>query len=173
MRCESLDELDQSFAEGGEEVLDLAMERYGQPLLRYCMGILCQEQDAQDVVQATFWKAYQRRSRFQKGTSLSAWLYRIAYTTSIDLLRRRRVQSLFFPPPERPETEPMDETLREALLALTPRERALVLGRVLEEKSYEQLAEIFQAPPATLRKRYERAKHKLAKLLTEAQTEKP
>ena len=52
-------------------------------------------------------------------------------------------------------------------------ERALVLGRVLEEKSYEQLAEIFQAPPATLRKRYERAKHKLAKFLTEAQTEKP
>ena len=78
-----MDELDQSFAEGGEEALDLAMERYGQPLLRYCMGILCQEQDAQDVVQATFWKAYQRRSRFQKGTSLSAWLYRIAYTTSI------------------------------------------------------------------------------------------
>ena len=68
---------------------------------------------------------------------------------------------------------PQREGLREALLALTPRERALVLGRVLEEKSYEQLAEIFQAPPATLRKRYERAKHKLAKLLTEAQTEKP
>ena len=160
-----MDELDQSFAEGGEEVLDLAMERYGQPLLRYCMGILCQEQDAQDVVQATFWKAYQRRSRFQKGTSLSAWLYRIAYHTCIDTIRRK---TLFFftPASGAPKTHTgISDELFEALSRLSAMERSLIYGRIMEERSYRELAEIHSITEAAARNRYERARKKLAGLL--------
>ena len=57
--------------------------------------------------------------------------------------------------------------LRTALGKLTHQERGLVFGRVMEERSYDELAEIYGVGAATLRKRYERARKKLAQLLTE------
>ena len=57
--------------------------------------------------------------------------------------------------------------LRAALLTLSPQERALVFGRVMEERSYEELSQMLGHSAATLRKRYERARHKLAWALTE------
>lgn len=91
--------LDERFALGGEQALADAIELYGQPLLRYCHHILCDYHEAQDAVQTTFIKAYDNRSRFRAGSSLSAWLYRLAYTTCIDMLRRRKFQLLTLPPP--------------------------------------------------------------------------
>ena len=52
--------------------------------------------------------------------------------------------------------------LRAALEALSPQDRGLVFGRVMEEKSYEELSAIYGKSAAALRKRYERARRKLA-----------
>lgn len=82
-------ELNNTFATGGEYELRCAVQLYGQPMLRYCHNILCDYFEAQDAVQMTFIKAYNKRNSFKNGTSLSAWLYRIAYTTCIDLLKRK------------------------------------------------------------------------------------
>ncbi len=90
--------LDERFAEGSEAALADAIALYGQPLLRYCHHILCDYHEAQDAVQTTFIKAYDNHHRFRPGTSLSAWLYRLAYTTCVDLLRHRKRQ-LVTPPP--------------------------------------------------------------------------
>ena len=159
--------LSASFASGEEESLAQMIELYGQPLLRYCHHILCDYHEAQDAVQITFCKAYTHRRRFRPGTNLSAWLYRLAYTTCVDLLRRRR-RELFIPPPA-PAEDPdyIGPELRRALLTLTAEERALVFGRVIEERSYEELSQMLGKSAATLRKRYERARDKLARLLTE------
>ena len=88
------DLLDQTFADGGEAELGLAIEFYGQPLLRYCHNILCDYHEAQDAVQVTFLKAYENRTKYRNGTSLSAWLYRIAYHTCIDTIRRKKLAGL-------------------------------------------------------------------------------
>lgn len=159
--------LSASFASGEEESLAQMIELYGQPLLRYCHHILCDYHEAQDAVQITFCKAYTHRRRFQPGTNLSAWLYRLAYTTCVDLLRRRRRE--LFIPPSAPAEDPdyIGPELRRALLTLTAEERALVFGRVIEERSYEELSQMLGKSAATLRKRYERARGKLARLLTE------
>jgi DNA-directed RNA polymerase specialized sigma24 family protein len=61
-----------------------------------------------------------------------------------------------------------DETLC-ALRRLKPKERALLYGRIMEELSYEELSLLSGCSPATLRKRYERAKNKLAAYLTAGQ----
>ena len=70
--------LDASFAAEEEDALSQMIDRYGQPLLRYCHHILCDYHEAQDAVQITFYKAYTHRARVQPGTNLSAWLYRLA-----------------------------------------------------------------------------------------------
>ena len=159
--------LEERFPEADDEILSEAVSRYGPPLLRYCHHILCDYHEAQDAIQITFCKAYTRRARFRRGSNLSAWLYRLAYTTCIDLLRRRKRQ--LFSPPAAPVSDPdyIGPQLRAALLTLSPQERALVFGRVMEERSYEELSQMLGHSAATLRKRYERARHKLARALTE------
>ena len=141
------------------------MQIYGQPLLRYCHNILCDYEEAKDAVQVTFIKAYQNRKSFKRQTSFSSWLYRIAYTTCMDTLRKRR-WSIFYEPPQSNE-QYMSEELQKALLTLSGLERSLVFSRVIDEKSYKELEEIYNLSASTLRKRYERAKNKLAKNLKE------
>lgn len=155
------------FAIGGEYELGKAIEIYGQPLLRYCHNILCDYSEAQDAVQITFIKAYNKRTSFKRHTSLSAWLYRIAYTTCIDLLRKKRLLIFNLHAQKKEENTYISEELKEALLTLSPGDRALVFSRVMDEKSYIELEEIYQVSAVALRKRYERAKIKLAKKLKE------
>ncbi len=164
--------LSQNFNTGGEDELGYAIEMYGQQLLRYCHNILCDYTEAQDAVQITFIKAYNKRKSFKGGTSLSAWLYRIAYTTCIDILRRKKL--LFFLPKTQAsyDSNALEDTfiesdLKTALFTLSPAERGLIFSRVIDEKSYAELESIYDVSAVTLRKRYERAKKKLAKVLKE------
>lgn len=156
------------FSEGGEEALVAAIRQYGQGLLRYCHHILCDYHEAQDAVQITFCKAWERRTRCRTG-ALPAWLYRMAYTTCVDILRQRKRWRPLPPAPE--DTDYIGPELRAALEALSPEERGLVFGRVMEGRSYEELSGIYGKSAATLRKRYERARKKLARLLTQEQAE--
>ncbi|NMB27956.1 MAG: sigma-70 family RNA polymerase sigma factor [Tissierellia bacterium] len=160
--------LDESFSTGGEYELQSAIELYGQPLLRYCHNILCDYHKAQDAVQITFIKAYNKRNSFKKGHSLSPWLYGIAYNTCMDMLRKKKI--LFFTPKVNnftvnTSTDLISDDLKSALLKLTGAERALIFSRIIDEKSYKELELIYQVSSATLRKRYERAKKKLIKAL--------
>lgn len=146
-----------------EKILEYAMQIYGQPLLRYCHSILCDYEDAKDAVQITFIKAYSNRQTFKEGSKFSAWLYRIAYTTCMDILRKRR-WNIFQPLPMVNE-EYMSEVLQQSLLTLSGLERALLFSRVIDKKSYAELEEIYHVSASTLRKKYERVKNKLAKQL--------
>lgn len=167
--------LDNDLNEISEIELNKAVELYGHQLLRYCQNILCDYADAQDAVQETFIKAYYKRRQFRKNISLQAWLYRIAYTTCIDILRYKKLKS--FIPHRRQEsaaenkTEYMSDEMKAALMALSAKDRALVFSRVIDEKSYGELELIYNASSAALRKRYERAKKKLADILKENRTE--
>ena len=160
-------ELSRRLPEGGEECLTAAVARYGQPLLRYCHHVLCDYHEAQDAVQNTFLRAWDRRAQFRAGSNLSAWLYKLAYHACVDGLRARRRQLFASPPPER-GTDYIGPELRAALEGLSPQERGLVFSRVMEGMCYEELSEVYGASPAALRKRYERAKKKLARSLAGA-----
>lgn len=159
-------QLEALFPTENEDCLSAAIALYGQPLLRYCNHILCDYHEAQDAAQATFIKAWERRERFLGG-SLKAWLFRLGYTTSIDLMRRRK-RWFAAPLPEAAHgnTGYISDELRAALLMLTAEERALVFGRVMEELSFDELGERHGVTAPTLRKRYERARKKLAAALT-------
>lgn len=151
------------FADGDELELEAIMNQYSRPLLRYCHNVLCNYHDAQDALQLTFLKAYGKRSYFKAGAPLSPWLYRIAYTTCIDMMRKKK--RAFILPVSKQQTQVDDgyipENIRAALMTLSASDRALVFGRVMEEKSYEELSEIHGKSAAALRKRYERARKKL------------
>ena len=88
--------------EGDERLLDLAhagsaaafdelVARHRQPLLGYCRRFLPPER-AEDVVQLTLMRAYERIDQFQGDSAMRAWLYRVAHNSAIDALRDRGSQ---------------------------------------------------------------------------------
>ncbi len=153
-----------------EQDLEKLVRTYTPALLRYCTGILGSEHDAQDAVQQTFIKAWQRRHTLRKGeNNIRAWLYRIAYRTALDMLRAAK-RAANYPTPQPLEQDPgISDELRTALAALPPLDRALVLERVLDGLDYAALAHIHGRPAAYLRTRYHRAKKQLASRLREGE----
>jgi RNA polymerase sigma factor (sigma-70 family) len=143
------------------------MDNYSHALLRYCHNILCDYHEAQDALQLTFIKAYQNRSSFRQDMSLSPWLYKIAYTTCIDILRKRKkVVNINKDQPQNDNGRIPEEIIL-ALLKLNSLDRSIVYGRVMEEMSYDELSVIHKKSAASLRKRYERAKKRLANELAD------
>ena len=148
-----------------EDLVDIYSER----LLRYATSILYNYQDAEDVVQDVFMSAYLNLSTFD-GKNISAWLYKMTYNKSINKLRKRKILSFGEIPINtifKSQNNTLSEETLQALGQLKPQDRALLYGRIIEGYDYEELALQMNASPATLRKRYERAKIKLAAILSE------
>jgi RNA polymerase sigma-70 factor (ECF subfamily) len=156
-------------------VLEDAVAEFGHAILRYCHATLCDYHEAQDAAQMVFIKAHAKQGHFKPGTNLSAWLYKIAYNTCMDILRKNRRRANLAASLEARakdsvyEDAGMSPKLEAALLALKPADRALIFSRAIDEKDYAELAQIYGATPAALRKRYERAKKKLATILNEGE----
>jgi len=164
------------------EDLTLIIETHGQAITRYCNSILCDYHEAQDAAQTTFVKAYTKRHQVrtinsprQPENSILPWLYKIAYNTCIDNLRKKKFLFLFdTKTPEATYEMPditMSDELKAALQVLSPKERALVFNRAIDKLEYKELTKIYNASEAALHKRYERAKKKLAKAILEQREE--
>lgn len=162
------EDLGQRFITGGEKELEEIINFYGAKLLRYATAILCDYHEAENMVQEVFISAYQNRNSFD-GSNLSAWLYKITYHRCLNHLKKRSV--LYFGEIhsesvlEEEDLGLSDEAIK-ALGKLKPKDRALIYGRVMEELSYKELSSLIGKSEAALRKQYERAKKKLARLLT-------
>ena len=153
-----------------EYKLETMIASYGDGLLRYCHSILLDYHEAQDVVQSTFIKAYAKISLPNTAETHGAWLYRTAYTACIDIIRRKKLQNLFFVRNSVQEatTTPeyfISDNVNSILSQLPPKDRALVYSRAVEGLDYRELVAVYGTNAANLRKRYERAKNKLAKAL--------
>src|SRR5205085_7695104 len=90
------------------------VERCQQRLVRYVRGLVGNEEDARDVAQEAFVRAYTHLGRFDAARSFSVWLYGIASHVAVDWLRRRARRSNLdqrVPEPE-PPPSPEEEALR-------------------------------------------------------------
>ena len=96
-----------------ERDLETLVRRYQEPLLRYCTGITGNREDAEDVVQTAYIKAWVKRDSQRKSGSLKSWLFRIAYNLFIDSKRIDRYLPLDdeFPLPD-PSPGPEELILR-------------------------------------------------------------
>lgn len=158
----------EKFKAGGEEALEEIIDVYGEGLLRYATAILCDYQEAEDIVQDSFIAAYENRAKFD-GKNLSAWLYKIVYNQSLNQLKKRKI--LYFSEIDKQghnfddRDEALSDEMLRALKILKSKERALLYSRIMEEQSYEELSQLMGISQQALRKRSQRAKDKLAKQL--------
>lgn len=154
-----------------EQDLEKLVHAHTAALLRYCTGLLGCEADAQDAVQKTFIKAWQQRHTLRHdGTDNErAWLYRIAYRTSLDMLRATKRAAAY------PTPEPLEPGPRHQRRAARGAEHAGPAGSGPNLRAcagrldYAALACIHGRPAAYLRTRYHRAKKQLAQRLKEGE----
>jgi RNA polymerase sigma-70 factor (ECF subfamily) len=154
-------------------------EAYADRVYRLAMGLLKQEDDAEEVVQATFLSAFEALDRFEPQAQLSTWLYRIAYNHALMLLRRRHVVAAL--PEENEDTAPLplqlvdwsqlpdqqvlsgeaQEVLRAAVNELPVGLRAAFVLRDLEGLSTAECAHIQELTEAACKVRLHRARLRL------------
>ena len=141
------------------------VERYEGQLRRYLRRLTgASAEDAEDLLQETFIKAYINLNDFDRTRALAPWLYRIAHNEAMNLLRKRRRE-----PPvihgadadllmQRIAGELADpwtagdrwKEVHAGLLGLAPRYREALVLRYLEEKSYRDIGDILRLPPGTV-----------------------
>jgi RNA polymerase sigma-70 factor (ECF subfamily) len=127
-------------------------------------------QDAEDLVQETYLRAYRAFERYTPGTNIRGWLFTILYRVRTDDLRRAACRvatvSLLCEPAGRTGEAPFEsEDLERALLGLPEGYRAAVLLRDLEGFSYQEIARMLQLPIGTVMSRLHRSRAMLRSAL--------
>ena len=144
--------------QGDGEAFRALVERHSQSVFRLAFRMTGNEQDAEDVVQESFLRAYRQLGRFESRANFGTWLYRIVANCSVDLMRSRqarhdqsRADSLDGPDhvrlasdghgPERlAESAEIGRQVSAALDYLTPIERAAFTLRHYEGRSIDEIS---------------------------------
>lgn len=149
---------------------------YQQQIFAYIFRMIKNHQDAEDLTQDTFTKAYKNLSSLRQVEGLKTWLYQIAYRTTINYIRKQQIKSLnLFASPEQINSLEYQvdysmgensDLMTKIFSNLNHKEHTLLTLRVIEEMSYEEISQIMSASASALRKRYERLISKLNKTLS-------
>ena len=163
------------------------MDAYSGLIYRLAIKMLDNPQDAEDVLQETFIKAYRNISKFAGRSSLSTWLYRIATNEALMLLRRRKQSMLSIDEPLEmadEEQEPMqivdwccmpeDELMSteaqtymdQAVDDLPHNLKVVFLLRDIEGLSTRETAEVLDLTETAVKTRLSRARLRLRGMLT-------
>jgi RNA polymerase sigma-70 factor (ECF subfamily) len=172
-------------SQGDVESFKLLYDRYFVRLRSVAFGILLNEEDAADVCQEAFFKAYKSLPQFRSQSSFYTWIYRIVYNLCIDLSRKssrkreiatsensvfeiganRPYSEYFMPPPTSPEEEVYRSELAEgialALEDLSPAHRAVVTLREIDGLSYDEISKSLDCSVGTVMSRLHHARKKL------------
>jgi RNA polymerase sigma-70 factor (ECF subfamily) len=171
---------------GESQAFDFLVKRHEAKTFRIAFRITRNREDAKDVVQESFLKAFMHLDRFQEKSTFSTWLTRIAINEGLMSLRRTRGQREVFVDDMQSATEDLfpweapdrgknpgeiyeqletERILCEAMNHLTAESRTVVRLQ-LEERTVREIAESFGLGIATLKSRLLRARRKLHVLLT-------
>jgi RNA polymerase sigma-70 factor (ECF subfamily) len=173
-------ELVQRARSGDRDAYRELVERHQRKIAAMALGMLRSREDALDIVQETFTKAYQHLDRFKGDAGFFTWVYRIAHNLCVDHQRREsRLEPLEAdergetPPPkpadgprpdergERARDAEISRRLSRAIAELTPEHRAVILLREVEGLSYEEISRVLECPKGTVMSRLHYARRQL------------
>lgn len=163
------------------------MGRYESPLLRYIRRISSFDRDdAEDILQEAFIKAYRNLNDFDHDSKFSSWMYRIVHNQTIDTARKRKLRTavsidehdlthiLRATTDIGGDAERKDDLaiISEAIRTLPETYREALILRFLEEKSYEEIMDILRLPKGTVATLISRGKKILHERLRKAGIER-
>ena len=147
------------------------VDKYKGKIFAILYRMMGQPEDAQDLAQEVFTKAYFQLHKFQPNSNFSAWLYRMAANHCLDELRRqkRSVQTtdeeMELIDAETPEDALLQKEQKQVLLrqvmGLEEEYRSVVVLRYIEQLSYREISKAMSIPITTVQMRLHRARKKL------------
>jgi RNA polymerase sigma-70 factor, ECF subfamily len=182
-------ELVERARKGDRDAFRELVERYQRKIATLALGMLRNREDALDVVQETFTKAFQSLDRFKGDAGFYTWTYRIAVNLCIDHQRREAKMPLATPDPHESgdraadpvallvdgteQGDPFQRTLDSeiahklsaAIAELTPEHRAVILLREVDGLSYEEISRVLDCPKGTVMSRLHYARRQLQERL--------
>jgi len=157
--------------EGDQSAFDTLVRQYQRDLFRLAYRMTRNAEDAKDLSQEAFLRAYRGLGNFDGRSSLSTWLYRITVNLCISHLRQQRSSDAGEVPETHanPSPRPLDElegreihqAVGKAVAELPPQQQATLLLRVHHGLPYREIAEIMESSEGTVRVNYFHAVAKL------------
>ena len=171
-------ELVEACCDGRPEAFQALVERYQDRVYNSVHRMVNSREDARDIVQDAFLKAYENLSQFRGASSFYTWLFRIAVNLALTFRRRSRRLKLVRPIDESPEvdvarsqagrltespesameTAERDRLIGAALESLDGEHRAAVVLRDIEGLDYRTISDILDLPTGTVKSRIHRAR---------------
>jgi RNA polymerase sigma-70 factor, ECF subfamily len=162
---------------GDSALFELLMRRYNRLLFRLARGIVLDDDEARDVVQAAYVRAYYHLDQFRGPAGFKGWLARIAVNEALGRVRRAPAVSdteqhvLALPdladigPESAASSRDLLRILQAAIDRLPEEFRQVFMLRGVEQLSIAETAELLDIKPATVKTRFHRARRMLQELL--------
>lgn len=161
---------------GRTQAFGVLVERYDRAVYHLAYRTLRDQEEARDVVQEAFFKAYRSLRTFKPGARFSTWLFAITYHACCDRLsRRKRYANEELPdradPAAGPESEAISndeaQRLRSAIAALPEKYRTVITLYHLQGRQYDEIAQVLDMPIGTVKTHLFRAKEQLRRTLNQ------
>ena len=164
-------ELLRRFVEGDVAAFETIFREAEPDIYRWLLRMVRDPAIAEDLVIETFWRVYRSRATFDWTQSFQAWARRIATNVARDHLRRRPremalPQSLSTPPqPDPAVSQDIARKVQQAIAALPPRHRIVVVLALVDEVPYSEIADALGLPVGTVKSRVFHAVRRLRRRL--------
>ena len=171
---------------GNVGAFDQLVQKYREHIFSIIYNMTSNREDASDLTQDTFIKAFQAIARFKGQSSFFTWIYRIAINTTMTFLKKRSrrryisyetineevsTTEIFESLTAKTQTEKgalvheLQEKLNDSLQKLSPKHRTVVVLHEIEGLSHSEIAEITKTSVGTVRSRLHYAKQQLQSYL--------
>ncbi len=162
--------------DGEESLFNRFVIEYSPRVLSVVRGVLNNREDAEEIAQDVFVKAYFSLKSFRGDCSFSTWLYRIAYNMAISKIRQKKssfIQIDNLPIPDDrisasekvSEQEDLQKQLNILLEELLPSDRFMILSFYMHQKSIAEIAEITGMSESNVKVRLHRIKKRMGLIL--------
>lgn len=167
---------------GRQQAFAALVHRYEQYVFTLALRMVRKREEAHEVAQDCFLKAFRSLSEFRGESKFTTWLYRIVYTTSLNHLRRKNPELLSTDDELHPvalpdagtpdagwliEREERNFSLRSAIAELSPDDAAIITLFYLQEQSLEEIGEITGISLTNAKTKLCRARQRLKTLLND------
>jgi RNA polymerase sigma-70 factor (ECF subfamily) len=161
--------------QGRYELFDQVIEEYQNPLFAFLYRMVRDADDARDLCQDTFFKAYKYIRSFKEEAKFSTWLFRIGYRLALNMIKRRKKHA------ESLVNIDLGKDVEDSVKKLERKEVGLIVGRIMdeihtnyrvalhlfykEEKTYNEIATIMKIPENTVKSHILRGKEAIREIL--------
>jgi RNA polymerase sigma-70 factor (ECF subfamily) len=172
-------ELIREFKRGNEQAFNHLVLRYREKVYWIVRRMISDHDEADDIAQNVFIKAYQSLHSFKGNSSFYTWLYRITINLTLNEIRRKKIRQIFSLerdapvqiasrddlPLERMEKEERQLLIRQAIDRLPEKQKKVFVLRYYEELPYEEISKILNTSVGGLKANYFHAVQKIGKFL--------